>query len=85
MLFCLYSEKQRHGVRHCLRLNADDDAPKPREEEKIRQIQDFLVSKARLQILLRFTFIYPLAALSDAPGGDFQGHAIVWYSQDFQF
>ena len=64
-------------MRHCLRLNADDNAP---NSEKIP-----LVFWASLRFVTRLTFILSLARLSDAPGDDFQGQAIVCYTQDFRF
>ena len=72
-------------MRHCLRLDADDDAPNP---EKVLLNHNSLFDdhyQRDLGILVNITFNISLATLSEAPGDDFKGQAIVRYTQDFRF
>lgn len=48
--------------------------------EKTLQIHDFLVFWDQATVFLQFTLFPSLATLSDAPEGDFHGHAIVGYT-----
>ena len=57
----------------------------PPDPEKILQIHDFLFFGANLRLLPTFTLNLSLATLSDAPGDDFKGHAIVWYTLNLHF
>ena len=76
--FLYYLTTARVG--HCLLLNPDIPVL-----EKFLQIHNFPCLEDQVRFLPRFTVIFWLPTLSDAPGGVFSGHAIVWYTQIFTF